>query len=161
MVNKSLVTFKQRTRWPSRHKCGRSISQVVDRLRCFLLGWDASSKLAQIPQVWFEQDEWLRYRLCAVQPKPCRNGRSNCHELRIFETEDGVARTVMANSRRWWRNSKLPRDDARTIAWFDKSILPKRSCLHPRELPDADPCAGWCSREQPMCYVQNDHKDVS
>ena len=46
---------------------GRSMSQVVDKLRPNLPGWKAYFGLVQTPGVWRELDEWLRHRLRAIQ----------------------------------------------------------------------------------------------
>ena len=49
---KPLATFKQRVRQLTRRSGGRSMPEVVARLRPYLLGWKAYFRLAQTPSVW-------------------------------------------------------------------------------------------------------------
>ncbi len=105
VARKALDTFKTRVRQLSRRTGGRSMEQVVQRLRPYLRGWKAYFSLAQTPKVWRELDEWLRYRLRAIQLKHWRRPRTIYRELKALQASEGVARRVAANSRRWWRNS--------------------------------------------------------
>ena len=66
VATKALLTFKQRVRELTRRSGGRSMAQVVERLRAYLLGWKAYFRLAQTPRVWRTLDEWLRHRLRAI-----------------------------------------------------------------------------------------------
>ncbi|WP_222428750.1 group II intron maturase-specific domain-containing protein [Denitratisoma sp. DHT3] len=66
---KPLATFKQRVRQLTRRSGGRSMAEVIERLRPYLLGWKAYFGLAQTPGVWRTLDEWLRHRLRAIQLK--------------------------------------------------------------------------------------------
>src|SRR4030081_2673317 len=62
-----LMTFKQRIRQLTSRNGGRSMQDVVDHLRPYIRGWKAYFRLAQIPRVWRELDQWLRHRLRALQ----------------------------------------------------------------------------------------------
>ena len=53
---------------------GRSLQEVVERLRTYVLGWKAYFRLAQTPQVWRELDQWMRHRLRAIQLKQWKRG---------------------------------------------------------------------------------------
>ena len=64
---KPIATFKQRIRQLSWRSGGRSMHQVVQRLRPYMMGWKAYFGLAQTPGVWRALDEWLRHRLRAIQ----------------------------------------------------------------------------------------------
>ena len=55
---KPLRTFKQRIRQLTRRSGGRSMKDVVDRLRPCVRGWKAYFRLAQTPRVWRELDQW-------------------------------------------------------------------------------------------------------
>jgi RNA-directed DNA polymerase len=127
VADKPLATLKQRVRQLTRRSGGRSMQQVVDRLRPYLLGWKAYFGLAQTPGVWRELDEWLRHRLRAIQLKQWRRGTTIHRELRSLGTKPEVARQVAANSRRWWRNSGKLLNSVLTIAWFDRMGLPRLS----------------------------------
>lgn len=127
VADKPLATFKQRVRQLTRRSGGRSMQQVVDGLRPYLLGWKAYFGLAETPGVWRELDEGLRHRLRAIQLKQWRSGKTIYRELRALGATPGVARPVAANSRRWWRNSGMLLNSVLSIAWFDRLGLPRLS----------------------------------
>ena len=124
---KPLATFKQRIRQLSRRSGGRSMQEVVGRLRPYVLGWKAYFGLAQTPRVWLGLDEWLRHRLRAIQLKQWKRGTTIYRELRSLGAPLGVARRVAANSRRWWRNSGKLLNSVLTIDHFDRLGLPRLS----------------------------------
>jgi RNA-directed DNA polymerase len=124
---KPLVTFKQRVRRLTCRNGGRSMQQVVDGLRPYLLGWKAYFGLAQTPRVWHELDEGLRHRLRAIQLRQWRHGTTIYRELRTLGASPAVARQVAANSRRWWHNSGMLLNSVLTVAWFDRLGLPRLS----------------------------------
>jgi RNA-directed DNA polymerase len=64
---KALDNFKARIRQLTRRSGGRSLAQVVEKLRPYLLGWKAYFDMAQRPRVWRGLDEWLCHRLRAIQ----------------------------------------------------------------------------------------------
>jgi hypothetical protein len=49
---KARETFKQRIRQLTRRTCGRSMIDLVEPLRRYVLGWKAYFGLAQTPKVW-------------------------------------------------------------------------------------------------------------
>ena len=124
---KPMATFKQRIRQLSRRSGGRSLHEVVQRLRPYLMGWKAYFGLAQTPKVWRELDEWLRHRLRAIQLKQWKRGRTMYRELRALGAPQGVARRVAANSRSWWRNSAMLLNSVLKIDYFDRLGLPRLS----------------------------------
>jgi len=122
---KALTTFKQRVREVTRRSGGRSMPEVVERLRSYLLGWKAYFRLAQTPRVWRELDEWLRHRLRAIQLKHWKRGPTMYRELRALGASAETARQVAANSRCWWRNSRRALNRVLTIAYFDGLGVPR------------------------------------
>ena len=124
---KALDDFKARIRRLTRRSVGRSMSQVVDKLRPYLLGWKAYFGLAQTPRVWRELDEWLRHRLRALQLKHWKRGATIYRELRSLGATHDVGRQVSVNGRRWWRNSAKLLNSILTIAHFDRLGLPRLS----------------------------------
>jgi RNA-directed DNA polymerase len=123
----ALEAFKRRIRQITRRTCGRNLSELAERLRCYMLGWKTYFRLAQTPRVFRELDEWLRHRLRAVQLKHWRRGRTMFRELRAMgATEDHAAR-VAGNARRWWRNSRGDLNRLMPIAYFDKLSVPRLS----------------------------------
>lgn len=127
VADKPLATFKQRVRQLTRRSGGRSMQQVVDGLRPYLLGWKAYFGLAQTPGIWRELDEWLRHRLRAIQLKQWKRGTTIYRELRKLGASVRVAGHVAVNNRRWWRNSGKLLNSVLTIAWFDRLGLPRLS----------------------------------
>jgi len=107
VAKKALATFKQRVRWLTRRNGGRSLADVVERLRSYLLGWKSYFGLSQTPSKWRELDEWLRHRLRAIQLKQWKRGKTQYRELRALGASEDVARRIAANSQRWWRNSGM------------------------------------------------------
>jgi len=124
---KARETFKQRIRELTRRSGGRSIAQLIEPLRRYLLGWKAYFGLAQTPRVWRELDEWIRHRLRAIQLKHWKRGTTMHRELLALGASAKVARLVAANSRRWWHNSRLALNNVLTIAYFDRLGLPRLS----------------------------------
>ena len=124
---KARATFKQRIRQLTRRSGGRSMSELVEPLRRYMLGWKAYFGLAQTPRVWRTLDEWLRHRLRAIQLKHWKRGTTMYRELRALGASAKVARLVAANSRRWWHNSRLALNSVLTIAYFDRLGVPRLS----------------------------------
>ncbi|MCE4536713.1 group II intron reverse transcriptase/maturase [Pelomonas sp. P7] len=127
VAQKAMSTFKARIRQLTSRSAGRSMEQVVQRLRPYLLGWKAYFGLAQTPKVWRELDEWLRHRLRAIQLKQWRRGTTMHRELLKLGATPTVARHVAANGRCWWRNSAMALNTVLTLAWFDGLGLPRLS----------------------------------
>ena len=125
VADKVLATFKQRVRELTRRSGGRSMAQVIERLRPYLLGWKAYFGLAQTPGIWRSLDEWLRHRLRAIQLKHWKRGSTMYRELRNLGAPPQVARRVAANSRCWWRNSDGEVRRVLTIAYFDRLGVPR------------------------------------
>ena len=124
---KALDNFKARIRQLTRRSGGRSMAQVVEKLRLYLLGWKAYFGMAQTPRVWRELDEWLRHRLRAIQLKHWKRPRAIYRELKALGAKENVARQVAVNSRRWWRNSDRLLKTVLTIAYFDGLGVPRLS----------------------------------
>jgi group II intron reverse transcriptase/maturase len=127
VADKPTATFKQRVRQLTRRTCGRSMAEVIERLRPYLLGWKAYFGLAQTPKVWRTLDEWLRHRLRAIQLKHWRRGSTIYRELIILGAAEHVAKRVAENSRSWWRNSAGELNRVLTIAYFNRLGLPRLS----------------------------------
>ncbi|MFC6670934.1 group II intron reverse transcriptase/maturase [Marinobacterium aestuariivivens] len=78
---KALKAFKQRGRQLTRRNGGRSMAEVVEKLRRYLLGWKGYFGLAQTPRIWRSLDGWIRRRLRALQFKQWRRGKTIYREL--------------------------------------------------------------------------------
>jgi RNA-directed DNA polymerase len=127
VADKPMATFKRRIRQLTRRSGGRSLQDVVDRLRTYVLGWKGYFRLAQTPGVWRKLDQWLRHRLRAIQLKQWKRGTTMHKALLALGAKPDVARKVAANSRRWWRNSGMLLNAVLTLAWSDQLGLPRLS----------------------------------
>ena len=127
VADKALVKFKQRVRQLTRRNSGRSMGQVVEKLRPYLLGWKAYFGLAQEPKVWRELDDWVRRRLRAIQLKHWKRGVTIYRELQALGASSKVAAQVAGNASRWWRNSGRAIKSILTSAYFDHLGVPRFS----------------------------------
>lgn len=124
---KAQETFKQKIRQLTRRSGGRSIEQVIEILRPYVLGWKGYFGLAQTPKVWRTLDEWMRHRMRAIQLKHWKRGTTIYRELLALGAPAAVAHQVAANSRRWQRNSRYLLNSILTIAYFDRLGMPRLS----------------------------------
>lgn len=124
---KPLANYKQRIRQLTRRACGRSMTDIVESLRPYVLGWKAYFRLSQTPKVWRTLDEWMRHRLRAIQLKHWKRGTTMYRELKALGASETVARRVAGNARSWWRNSCRLINSVLTIAYFDRLGVPRLS----------------------------------
>ena len=125
VANKAMATFKARVRQLTRRSGGRSLEQVVERLRSYVLGWKAYFRLADTPKVWRELDQWIRHRMRAIQLKQWRRGRTAYRELLARGTSPDVACMVAGNYRRLWRNSGQALNMVLDLSWADQVGIPR------------------------------------
>ncbi|MCB1862138.1 MAG: hypothetical protein KDI47_10470 [Gammaproteobacteria bacterium] len=127
VADKAMASFKHRVRQLTRRSNSQSLSDIIERLRSYLLGWKGYVGLAQTPGVWRQLDEWLRHRLRAIQLKQWKRGKTQYRELLALGASVNVARRIAANSRCWWRNSAMLLNSVLTIGYFDRLGLPRLS----------------------------------
>jgi RNA-directed DNA polymerase len=125
VAGKALATMKEQVRTLTRRTVGRSIEQVSERLRSYLLGWKQYFQLADTPNVFGELDEWIRHRLRAIHLKQWRRSSTIYRELRTRGLSRGGAAKVAGNGRRWWRNSAKLINIAFPISYFDQLGIPR------------------------------------
>jgi len=125
VASKALVAMKQRVRQLTRRNCGRSLQQVVEDLRPYLLGWRAYFGLAATPKTFRNLDGWIRHRLRAILLKQWKRGRTTYRELVARAVPPEAAAYVAANTRRWWRNSAMAIHHALPNRMFDELGLPR------------------------------------
>jgi RNA-directed DNA polymerase len=127
VAEKPLDNFKARIRQLTRRAGGRSMAQLVEKLRPYLLGWKAYFGMAQTPKVWRGLDEWLRHRLRAIQLRHWKRPKAIYRELKALGASEDVANQVAGNCHRWWRNSDGAIKRVLTIAYFDRLGVPRLS----------------------------------
>lgn len=123
--DKALETFKQRIRQLTSRSGGRSIGEVIGKLRSYVPGWKAYFELAQTPRVWRELDKWMRRRMRALHLKHWRRGKTIYREVLKLGASPQVAQSVAASSRCWWHNSLSALHNVLTIAYFDRLGMPR------------------------------------
>lgn len=121
---KALQAFKLKIRQLTRRTGGRSLEQVVEKLRSYVLGWKGYFRLAQTPRIWRSLDEWIRRRLRALHLRQWRRGKTIYRELMRLGASPRVAQSVAALSRRWWHNSRSAIHHVLTLAYFDRLGVP-------------------------------------
>jgi RNA-directed DNA polymerase len=125
VASKAIATMKERVRVLTRRTVGRSIEQVCERLRSYLLGWKQYFRLADTPRIFADLDEWIRHRLRAIHLKQWRRGTTIYRELRARGLSERGAAKVAGNSRRWWKNSAKLINVAFPISYFDGLGVPR------------------------------------
>lgn len=124
-ASKAIQAFKQRIRKLTTRNGGRSLEQVIEGLRPYLLGWKAYFCLSQTTAMWKRLDGWIRRRLRAIQLKQWRTGKTTYRELRRMGAPPDLAARVAADSHRLWHNSAGLIHGVLTVAWFDRLGLPR------------------------------------
>jgi len=122
---KALAAMRDKVRIITRRNGGRSVVQVVEKLRSFLLGWKEYFSLTDTPKVLATQDEWIRRRLRMIHLKQWKRGTTIFRELRARGLSVDVAAQVAGNARRWWRNSAKLINVAFPIQYFNELGLPR------------------------------------
>lgn len=125
LAPKALKAMKERVRTITRRTVGRSLVQVCERLRGYLLGWKGYFQLAETRAVFAQLDEWIRHRLRAIQLKQWRRGRTIFRELTARGMPREKAAIVARNGRRWWRNSGMAIHIALPNSLFDQLGVPR------------------------------------
>ena len=123
--HKAIEAFRQNVRGLTRRSGGRSLAQVIERLRLYVLGWKAYFGLAQTPRVWRSLDEWMRHRMRTIQLKQWRRGKTIHRELLAMGTPEPVARKAAAGGRCWWRTSGKALNLALSVEYFDRLGMPR------------------------------------
>ncbi len=127
VAERPLQDFKARIRQLTRRSSGRSMEEVVAKLRPYLLGWKAYFGLAQTPRIWLALDEWLRHRLRAIQLLHWKRPYTIYRELRALGATHDEAARAAAYGRRWWRGSQWLLNRVMPIAYFDQLGVPRLS----------------------------------
>ena len=122
---RSLVRMKGRVRQITSRTGGRSLVQVAEELRRYLLGWKGYFQLADTPRIFRGLDEWVRHRLRAIQLKQWKRSRTVFRELQVRGMSRVQAARVAANARRWWRNSAMIINIALPNAYFEELGVPR------------------------------------
>jgi len=125
VARKALIVFQRRVRQLTRRNGGRSMAEVIDKLRVYVSGWKAYYRLAQTPGVWRRLDEWMRHRLRAIQLKHWKRGTTIYREARRLGASPAQAQQAAGSARHWWRASAQGLNLVLTVAYFDRLGAPR------------------------------------
>ena len=125
VADKAIKVFKDRIRELTPRNAGRSLRDVVERLRDYVLGWKAYFRLAQTPKDWQRLDQWIRRRIRAIQFKQWRHGKTIYRELTAMGAKPKLAAAIAMSNRRCWHNSGKLANTVLTIAWADRLGVPR------------------------------------
>lgn len=104
---KAQAAMKSRVRRLTRRTRGRSLEQIAQDLRAYLVGWKGYFRLADTPGVFARYDQWIRRRLRCFQLRQWKRGTTAFRELRVRGASMDLAAKIARNTRRWWRNSAI------------------------------------------------------
>ena len=125
VAKKPLIAFKRRIRELTRRLGGRSMMDVVDRLRSYLLGWKGYFCYVQTPGILQKLDKWVRHRLRAILLKSWRHSHVIYRELMKLGAPARIARMVASKRLGWWRNINRHIKYVLTVAYFDQLGVPQ------------------------------------
>jgi group II intron reverse transcriptase/maturase len=123
---KALEELKHHIRQITGRSGGRSLEQVVAKLRSYLRGWKTYFKLADTPQIFRGLDGWIHRRLRALQLKQWKRGRASRRALRARGLPEWLVQKGGGHGRRWWWASALgAMQTALPGSYFDRLGIPR------------------------------------
>ena len=123
---KARKAMTDRVRKITCRRCGRSLEQVVEKLRRYLAGWKCYFHLSDTPRIFRGLDKWIRRRLRALQLKHWKRGPTAYLAMRERGVPPAVARMTAACIRSWWRGAGTQgMHMAMPNTLFDKLGVPK------------------------------------
>jgi len=127
VATKPLEAFKRRVRHLTRRSSGRSLPELIARLRPYLLGWQSYYVLGRTLIEWRSLDEWIRHRLRAFQLYQWRHGPRIYRALRALGSREPLAMRVASCAGQWWYASTGDLNRILTVAYFDRLGVPRLS----------------------------------
>jgi RNA-directed DNA polymerase len=105
---KALDTFKTRIREQTRRTRGLSLSQIIEELTPYLIGWRGYFGFCQTPRVLANLEAWIRRRLRAYLWWQWGNGHNRFKELRSRGVAQFRAAVAAGSPTGHWRRSGHP-----------------------------------------------------
>jgi group II intron reverse transcriptase/maturase len=125
IARRALEAMKDRVRAITNRNRGRSLHQVTQDLRGYLVGWRGYYRLADTPGVFLSLDQWIRHRLRVLHLKQWKRGRTVYRELRARGLSQPAAAYVARHTRRWWWNARRYLHMALPNRYFDALGVPR------------------------------------
>jgi RNA-directed DNA polymerase len=105
---KALDKFKARIRDMTCRTRGKSLPQVVDELKPYLIGWRSYFDFCQTPRVLTNLEAWTRRRLRMYLWRQWQNGHNRFKELRRRGVPKFLAAVAAGSPTGFWRRSGHP-----------------------------------------------------
>jgi RNA-directed DNA polymerase len=123
---KTLDTFKARIREQTCRTRGLSLSQIIEELTPYLIGWRGYFGFCQTPRVLTNLEAWTRRRLRSYLWRQWGNGRNRFKELRRRGVSQFRAAVAAGSPTGIWRMSGHPAvHSALRNHYFDSLGLPR------------------------------------
>ncbi len=104
----ALKKFKTRIRELTRRTRGKSLLQMIEELRPYLIGWRSYFGFCQTPRVLTNLEAWIRRRLRSYLWRQWQNGRNRFKELRRRGVTKFHAAVAAGSPTGFWRMSGHP-----------------------------------------------------
>jgi RNA-directed DNA polymerase len=105
---KALDKFKMQVRDMTRRTRGISLSQPIEELKPYLIGWRGYFGFCQTPRVLTNLEAWIRRRLRSYLWRQWQNGHSRFNELRRRGVPKFNAAVAAGSPTGFWRMSGHP-----------------------------------------------------
>jgi RNA-directed DNA polymerase len=92
----------------TRRTSGRALTQSVEKLAAYLIGWRGYFGFCETPSVLRALDEWIRRRLRAIAWQHWKCGRTRFAELRRLGVGRALAAQTAGSPHGPWRLSNSP-----------------------------------------------------
>jgi group II intron reverse transcriptase/maturase len=123
---KALDEMKERVRQITGRTGGRSLEQVAEALREYLLGWKQYFSLAETPGVFHDLDQWIHRRLRMLQLRQWKRGPTAYRELQRRGVNGAALWIAARYARSWWHlAAHKALQIALPIAYFDRLGVPR------------------------------------
>jgi RNA-directed DNA polymerase len=123
---KALDTFKTRVRETTGRTRGLSLTQIIEELSPYLLGWRGYFGFCQTPRVLANLEAWTRRRLRSYLWRQWGNGHNRFNELRRRGVSQFRAAVAAGSPTGFWRMSGHPAVQAALRNhYFDSIGLPR------------------------------------
>ena len=123
---KALDTFKTRLREQTCRTRGLSLTQIIEELKPYLIGWRGYFGFCQTPRVLTNLEAWTRRRLRSYLWRQWGNGRNRFKELRHRGVPQFRAAVAAGSPTGIWRMSGHPAvQSALRNHYFDSIGLPR------------------------------------
>jgi RNA-directed DNA polymerase len=108
IASKALDKFKMQVRDMTRRTRGISLSQPIEELKPYLIGWRGYFGFCQTPRVLTNLEAWIRRRLRSYLWRQWQNGHNRFNELRRRGVPKFNAAVAARSPTGFWRMSGHP-----------------------------------------------------